>query len=280
MTASWTSLRQLPARQARYLVLLPALIIACYPMFWMLSTGLKGPADAADWWGLPGALHWQNLRDVWGTGQFVRYFANSLLVTAAAVVLTVGTAAPAGYALARLSFRGRRLLYTLFLAGMLLPVHVTLIPLLKFMQRAGLYDTRIGLTAVYVAFSLPMAIVLFAGFFREVPRELEEAAAIDGCGPLATFLYVSLPLARPIVAGVAMLTLVNVWNEFVLALVLLQTPAKSTLPLAVQNLRGEFGADVPLMAAALSVAVVPPLVVYALAQRHLVSGLTSGAIRE
>jgi raffinose/stachyose/melibiose transport system permease protein len=169
--------------------------------------------------------------------------------------------------------------FLLFLSGMMVPVHVTLIPLLKLMQALGLHDTRVGLVAVYVAFSLPVAVVLLAAFFREIPRELEDAAEIDGCGQWGKFLYVALPLARPAVIGVAMLTLVNVWNEFVLALVLLQDPAKLTLPLGVRNLRGEFGANVPLMAAALTVAVVPPLVVYALAQRHLIRGLTAGAVK-
>lgn len=263
----------------RYAVLVLVLVLAAYPVFWMVTTGVKGPAEAADWWSLPRGVRLQNFVEVWGTGRFLTYFVNSVLVTAASVVLTVALAAPAGYAIARLRFRGGAAVFLLFLSGMMVPVHVTLIPLLKFMQLLGLYDTRTGLVAVYVAFSLPVAVVLFAGFFREIPTELEEAAVLDGCGPLATFLYVALPLARPAVAGVAMLTLVNVWNEFILALVLLQDPAKITLPLGVRNLRGEFGSDVPLMAAALTIAVVPPLVVYALAQRHLIEGLTAGAVK-
>lgn len=264
---------------ARYAFLLLVLVIAAYPVFWMITTGVKGPADAADWWGLPRSIHLQNFVEVWRTGRFLAYFMNSVLVTAASVVLTVALAAPAGYAIARLRFRGRGAVFLLFLTGMMVPVHVTLIPLLKLFQFLGLYDTRVGLIAVYVAFSLPVAVVLFAGFFREIPAELEEAAVLDGCGPLATFIYVALPIARPAVVGVAMLTLVTVWNEFIFALVLLQDPAKSTLPLGVRNLRGEFGSDVPLMAAALTIAVVPPLVVYAFAQRHLIRGLTAGAVK-
>lgn len=275
----WPKVARALAECGRYSVLALVLVIAAYPVFWMITTGLKGPADAANWWGLPHSIHLQNFRDVWGTGRFLAYFVNSVLVTAASVVLTVAFAAPAGYAIARLAFRGRAAVFLLFLSGMMVPVHVTLIPLLKFLQLLGLYDTRAGLVAVYVAFSLPVAVVLFAAFFRETPAELEEAAALDGCGPWATFLYVALPLARPAVVGVAMLTLVNVWNEFIFALVLLQDPAKSTLPLGVRNLRGEFGSDVPLMAAALTIAVVPPLVVYALAQRHLIRGLTAGAVK-
>ncbi len=264
---------------ARYTLLVLVLVIAAYPVFWMITTGVKGPADAADWWGLPRSIHLQNFVEVWGTGRFLAYFMNSVLVTAASVVLTVALAARAGYAIARLHFRGRGAVFLLFLCGTMVPVHVTLIPLLKLFQFLGLYDTRVGLVAVYVAFSLPVAVVLFTAFFREIPAELEEAAVLDGCGPLATFVYVALPLARPAVVGVAMLTLVTVWNEFIFALVLLRDPAKSTLPLGVRNLRGEFGADVPLMAAALTIAVLPPLVVYALAQRHLIKGQTAGAVK-
>ncbi len=263
----------------RYAVLVTALVVAAYPLFWMATTALKGPADAADWWGLPRGLDFGNFSRVWRTGEFLRYFVNSVVVTAAAVALTVAAAAPAGYCIARVVFRGRRWAFLVFVFGMMVPVHVTLIPLLKLMQGAGLYDTRAGLALVHAAFQLPIAIVIFAGFFREIPSELEDAAAIDGCGTWGTFLHVGLPLARPAVVGVAVLALVHVWNAFVLALVLLQDPAKSTLPLGVRNLRGEFGANVPLMAAALTVAVLPPLVVYALAQRHLVRGLTAGAVK-
>jgi len=264
---------------ARYGLLVVALVVAAYPVFWMITTGVKGPEDASDWWGLPRTIRLANFSDVWGTGRFLAYFVNSALVTGASVVLTVGLGAPAGYAIARMAFRGRAWVFLVFLAGMMVPVHVTLIPLLKFLELLGLYDTRAGLVAVYVAWSLPVAVVLFAGFFREVPAELEEAAALDGCGAWGTFFYVAVPLAKPAVVGVSVLTLVNVWNEFIFALVLLQDPGKWTLPLGVQNLRGEFGSDVPLMAAALTIAVVPPLVVYAIAQRHLVRGLTAGAIR-
>jgi raffinose/stachyose/melibiose transport system permease protein len=270
------------AEFGRYAVLVLALVVAAYPVFWMVTTGAKGPGQASDWWGLPRSVRWQNFAEVWRAGEsqsFFTYFANSVLVTVASVVLTVVIAAPAGFSLARLGFRGRGAVFVVFLSGMMVPVHVTLIPLLRFMDVLGLYDTRAGLVAVYVAFSLPVAVVLFTGFFREIPEEIEEAARLDGCGPWRQFLYIAAPLARPAVVGVAMLVLVTVWNEFVFALVLLQDPAKSTIPLGVQNLRGEFGSHVPLMAAALSVAVVPPLVVYALAQRHLIRGLTAGAVR-
>jgi len=262
----------------RYAVLALFFALAAYPVLWMVSTGLKGAREAAgDWWGPPGALQWSNFAEVWKDGGYLAAFLNSLAVSASAVVATVALAAPAGYALARLRFRGSRGVFLLFLAGMMVPVHVTLIPLLRLFDRTGLYDTLAGLAAVYTAFNLPVAVVLFAAFFREVPREVEEAAALDGCGAWGTFRLIALPLARPAVVGVVVLTLVNVWNEFALALVLLRD--KQTLPLVVQNLRGEYGGEVHLVAAALAIAVVPPLVVYALAQRHLVRGLTAGAVK-
>jgi raffinose/stachyose/melibiose transport system permease protein len=203
------------------------------------------------------------------------------MISAGAVILTLITGAPAGYALSCLRFRGRGITFALFAAGLMVPIHVTLIPLLKLFQSTGLYDTRVGMILVYTAFSLPLAVVLFAGFFREVPREVLEAAELDGCGPWNSFLRITLPLARPAIVGVVMITLVNVWNEFVFGLVLLQSPSNYTLPLGVNSLRGEygFGADVPLMAAGLAIAVLPPLVIYAIAQRQLIRGLTAGAVK-
>jgi len=269
------------ARVVRYAVLALCALAALYPIFWMLSTGLKPPEQAADWWGLPQSLHLGNFAKVWSQYEFPRWFANSLVISAGAVVLTLLLGAPAGYALAGLRFRGRGAMFALFAAGLMVPIHVTLIPLLKLFQSTGLYDTRLGMVLVYTAFSLPLAVVLFTGFFREVPREVLEAAALDGCGAWDAFVQVTLPLARPAIVGVTMITLVNVWNEFVFALVLLQSPANYTLPLGVNSLRGEygFGADVPLMAAALAIAVLPPLLVYALAQRQLIRGITAGAVK-
>lgn len=264
---------------AKYAALAAGLVVAAYPLFWMVTTGLKGPEQAGDWWGLPGRISFANFARVWSQGEFLTWFWNSAWVTAASMLLTVVLAAPAAWALSAIPFAGRGAVFTLFAAGMMVPVHVTLIPLLKLFQATGLYDTRAGLVLVYVATSLPVAVVLLAAFFREVPRELLEAAALDGCGPWRTFRSVALPLARPALVGVAMITLVNVWNEFALALVLLQSPRNYTLPLGVQNLRGEFGADVPLLAAALAMAVLPPLAVYAVAQRQLISGLTGGAVK-
>ncbi len=270
--------KRLAAAGLKYALLSVMLVVALYPVFWMVTSGLKGPAQGQSWWSLPHPLHFANFREVWGTGEFLKYFLRSTVVTVASVGLTVCLAAPAGFALAGLRFGGRGFVFVLFAAGMMVPVHVTLIPLLKFFNLIGLYGSLWGLVAVYVAFSLPVAVVLFTGFFREIPREVLEAAALDGCGPWDTFLRVSLPLARPAVVGVAMLTLVNVWNEFVLALVLLE-PGEGTLPVGVRNLGDEFGANVPLMAAALAVAVLPPLLVYAVAQRQLIRGITAGAVK-
>ncbi|MHC4917223.1 MAG: carbohydrate ABC transporter permease [Planctomycetota bacterium] len=269
------------AAALKWALLGACLAAALYPLFWMLSTGLKPPNQAADWWGMPRALHFGNFLKVWAELEFPTWFANSALITAGAVACTLILGAPAGYALASMGFRGRGTVFALFAAGLMIPVHVTLVPLLKLFQVVGLYDTRVGLIAVYTAFSLPLAVVLFAGFFREIPREVLEAAALDGCGAWATFLRVTLPLARPALVGVTMITLVNVWNEFVFGLVLLQSPDNYTIPLGINSLRGEYGygKDVPLMAAALAIAVLPPLLVYAVAQRQLIRGLTAGAVK-
>jgi raffinose/stachyose/melibiose transport system permease protein len=267
-------------RVGRYLVLGAFLVVAAYPVLWMVMTGLKSRSDAmANTWGPPASLRFENFAEVWSIADFPRLFANSALVSGAAVLLTLCLAAPAGYAIARLRFRGRGAVFLLFLGGMMVPVHVTLIPLLKLYHLTGLYDTRVGLIAVYVAFSLPISIVLFQAFFREIPEELEEAAALDGCGYWGTFLRVSLPLAKPAVVGVAMLTLVNVWNEFVFALVLLSSKAVLTIPLGVSGLQGQYGGEFHLIAAALAIAVLPPLLVYALAQRQLIRGITAGAVK-
>jgi len=269
------------SRILRYVLLLVFAVVALYPVFWMFTCAVKTQAEASvDKWGLPRSCTWQNFRNVLFESHFPRYILNSVIVTVSAVTLTLIAAALAGFVFARTRFRGRSLLFCLFLGGMMIPVHIVLIPLLKIFGTLKLYDTHAALVMSYVAFSLPVSIFILRGFFEGVPAQIEEAARIDGCSAPRVFWHVMLPLARPALAVVTIFNFVTLWNEFVFALTLLHTPGLSTIPLGMYEFSSERGTNVPLTCAALSISVVPMLLAYFLAQKHIIRGLTSGAIKE
>lgn len=271
------------SRQARlipfYLLAILALVVAAYPYVFMVLTALKPQSEfLRNPIGLPRATTLANLKFVL-TPQFGRYFANSAAVSVLAVSATVLLASMASYPLARMRFRLNRTLFLLFTAGMMIPVHTTLIPLYVMTQKLGYIDTLYALLGPYVAFSLPISIFILTEFFREVPEEILEAARIDGCGSYRTFFAILLPLSTPALATVAIYNFIYVWNEFIFALVLTSSPRSQTLPLGLRAFYGEFMVNVPGMMAALTLTSLPVLIFYFLAQEKVIKGLTAGAVK-
>ncbi len=258
-----------------------ALALFGVPLLWLLVTTLKTqPEFTGNPLGLPASPTLDNIKLVLQQTGFLRFLGNSLLVTNASVVLTLGLAAPAAYALSRLRFRGRQAVQLLLLFGLIVPVHITLIPLLKNLQVLRLSDSLFGLQLVYAAFGLAITVFMLKNAFDEIPQELEDAAAIDGAGPLQRLLFVALPMVRPTLAVAAVYNVVINFNEFVFALTLLQSEAKQTLPLGVRTISiGQFGMNTPVLAAAIVLATVPVLGIFLLAQRQIITGLTRGAVK-
>lgn len=268
------------ALSCRMAFLVVASLVAGYPLFWLLYTAFKSnPEIFANVWGLPQRLNLENFREVWGRGLFSRYYLNSLIVTACSVgaILVIGSLA--GYALARARLRWKEPVYLAFLAGMMMPPHVVLIPLYVMLRRAGILDTYLALVLPYVAFGLPVAIFVFRGFFEEVPRELEEAARMDGCSTSRIFWWIVVPVSRPAFATVAIYSAITVWNEFVFALTFINNPRLRTIPVGLMDFKGLYSADIALTMTALATATIPLLLVYIAAQRHIIKGLTAGALR-
>lgn len=250
------------------------------PLLWLLATACKSqPEFVRHPLGLPAGLDLANYRHVLTQTGFVRFLLNSLAVSALSVALTLALAAPAAFALSRYRFRGQRGLRLLLLFGLIVPVHITLLPLLKTLSPLGLANSRFGLSLVYAGFGLALTIFMLKSAFDELPAAIEDAARVDGCAPGQLFLFVALPLARPALGVAAIYNFVMNFNEFAFALTLLHTPEKRTLPLGVQCLAGEYGPNVPALAAAMALALVPAVLVFLVAQRQLIAGLTSGAVK-
>jgi raffinose/stachyose/melibiose transport system permease protein len=220
-----------------------------------------------------------NYTSVLGSGDFWRQVANSTLIAVVATLLTVPLAALAAYVFARFAFPGRELLYTVFTLGLLFPVAVAILPIFIMVRHLGLLDNPLGVALPQAAFGLPMTIVILRPFFHSFPDELQDAAAIDGCGPLRFFWQILLPLSRPVLATVSVLALVGSWNAFLLPLVVLTDAHRWTLPLGVTNYSTQYTADIARILAFTTLSMVPALVFYAFAERHLVRGLTSGAVK-
>jgi len=262
-------------------VLFVWLVIAFYPLVWMVYTGLKAEREVtANVWALPSDPQWGNLSSAWRAGGFRRAYLNSAIVCTAAGAAAVLFASAAAFAFARLRFRGKEALFYLFLIGMMIPVHVTLIPLHRLLAALHLRSTYVALIGPYTGFALPISIFILRGFFEQVPRELEDAARIDGCSSWGVFRHVALPMARPALATVIVFNFVTMWNEFVFALTFISDPKLQTLPLALYQFSDQAGIFIARTCAALTLGVLPLLLVYFIAQKHIIRGLTAGALKQ
>lgn len=276
-----------PARALAYGVLLLYLPVVVYPMFWLLASSLRtDEALFRDPLGLPrlGELAWSNFARAWTQGRFSAYFVSSAVTTAATVAATLLLGAMAGYALERFAFRGRRPLYFYFLGGLMVPVQLAVVPLFFQLRELGLLDSRLGLISVYVAFGLPFAVFVLAGFFRGLPRTLHEAAVLDGASELRAFFSVMLPLARPGLVTVGIFSFLGTWNEFFLAFTFLSGEAGRalrTLPLGVADvtIASQYRSDFGVAFAGLALLTLPTLIVYVLLSRHLVRGMAAGGLK-
>ena len=212
-------------------------------------------------------------------GAFWREVANSVIVAVIAVTVTVGLASLAAFAFARIVFRGREAIYTLFVFGLLFPSAVAILPLYILVRQLGLTGSLVGLALPEAAFALPLSIVILRPFFRSIPVELEDAARIDGCSTFGFFWRILLPLARPALATVSVLAMVLTWNQFLLPLVLLNGADQWTLPLGTMNFSTQMGQDQARLLAYTVMSIIPAICFYVVAERQLVGGLTSGAVK-
>jgi raffinose/stachyose/melibiose transport system permease protein len=210
---------------------------------------------------------------------FWKEAANSLIIAAVAVTATVGLASLAAFVFARMIFRGREAIYTLFVFGLLFPSAVAILPLYILVRQLGLSGNLLGVALPQAAFALPLTIIILRPFFRSIPVELEDAARIDGCGSFGFFWRVLLPLARPALATVSVLAIVTTWNAFLLPLILLNGEDQWTLPLGVMNFAGQYAQDQARVLAFTVVAITPAVLFYAIAERQIVGGLTAGSVK-
>ena len=267
------------------IAVLVVLVFALLPVLWLISLSLKPPEAVADGKFIPTEISFDNYKSLFEGGiddsPFIKPLINSIVIALITTVIAITLAAFTAYAIARLEFPGKRLILAGALAIAMFPPISTVGPLFDMWRSLGLYDTWLGLIIPYLTFSLPLAIYVLVAFFREIPWDLEQAAAVDGATPFQAFTKVIVPLAAPGVFTAAILVFIFAWNDFLFAISLTSSDASRTVPAALAFFTGESSFTQPTgsIAAAAVVVTVPIIVFVLFFQRRIVAGLTSGAVK-
>ncbi|MEQ8437908.1 MAG: carbohydrate ABC transporter permease [Ilumatobacter fluminis] len=273
--------RRRMVRAGLYLVAFVTMAVIVIPLVFSVLGGFRSSQQlSADPVGLPNPWIWENYEMLLRSGDFWRQVWNSTLIALLTTLVVIPAASMAAFVLARYQFRGRELVYGLFTIGLLFPVAVAILPLFIVLRQVGLLSNPLGVALPQAAFALPISIVIMRPFFRAIPQSLQDAARIDGCGPLRFYWHVMLPLSRPVLSTIAVITIVGSWNAFLLPLLVLIDPNQHTLPIGVNNVSAQFSTDYSVVLAYTTLSMIPALLFYALAERQIIGGLTSGAVKE
>jgi raffinose/stachyose/melibiose transport system permease protein len=229
--------------------------------------------------GLPSVWEWTNYADILLSGRYWRLLGNSTIIATLTVVLTLVTASMAAFVFAHIRFFGSGMLLNYLTMGLLFPAATAILPLFIKVRDLGLLDSYLGVVLPQVAFGLAMSILLLRRFFKDLPHELLEAALLDGCSYIQFFRHVTLPLSRPILATVGTIAFVHSWNAYLLPLVMLNSDDLYTWPLGVMVYQGEYSAEWHLILAFITLTILPTILLFLLAQKHIVAGLTAGALK-
>ncbi len=255
-------------------------LVTLYPLFWLFISAFKSNDEFYSRpFGLPTTWHWDSFKRAWTVSDMGTSMYNSVIVTAVSLVVMLAVGALAAYVLSRFQFRGKLLVMGVFLLGMLIPIHSTLVPLFIVMNKIHLLNTYGALIFPYAAFELPIAIFIIQAYMNTFPKEIEEAALIDGSGYWGIFRRMMLPLAAPAIATVSILAVLRFWNDFAFALVFISKPALKTLPLSLSMFATGYMTDYQLTMAALALAVIPTIIIYLIFQKSIMQGMVAGAVK-
>ncbi|HZG87771.1 carbohydrate ABC transporter permease [Paenibacillus sp.] len=265
---------------ARLLFLGFVAAISVVPFLWTLMSSMKSNRDIlTSAFTLPSAFGFDNYAGAFDSLPLGVYYGNSLIVSALCIVVSLAVFSMSAYVFARFHFRGKAFLYVCLSMSLLIPVTAIIFPIYIFVKAIGLYDTKIGLVLVYAALSMPVVIYIMRSYFLTIPKEIEEAAYLDGAGFAGTFLRIMLPLSAPVLASSAVLVFLTAWNDFLYALVLTTGDSARTVPVALTAFQSMYGSNYGQLFAASVVVVLPSVVIFLLLQRKIESALVAGAVK-
>ncbi len=276
-----TKRRRRPGRVVKLTVLFLIAVIQIFPLFWLLEFSLKDNNEiySSNVLGLPHVWRWENYSSALLTGGLLQYFFNSVFYTAVTIVLAGVLSTMAAYAISRLSWKGSTGTYTLFTLGIMIPLQAVLLPLFLVLGRMKLLNTYWALLIPYTAFAIPMSIIILCGFFGSIPRDIEEAAFLDGCSIYGVFFRIILPMIRSAIATVSIFTFLGTWNELMFANTFVNSSAFRTLPVGIFSFAGEFQTNWGAIGAGMVVATIPTILIYCFLSDQIQSSVIAGSVK-
>ena len=269
------------AKVALWVILIIVAVVQIFPLIWLVDFSLGSSTEMFTsglliW---PEKLRWDNYVIAFRDGNVLHYLFNSVLVNVLAVVLVILISVMAAFACGRMKWKLNNFVMTLLLLGMMIPIHATLLPNYKIYNKIGITDTLWAILLPYVAFSLPQGMFLMSGFLTAIPKELEEAAVMDGCGIYRIVFRIIFPLLKPSIATVCIMTFLNNWNEFIMASTYLSSPKWKTLPFSVLEFTGEYSSNYAVQFAVMALTAAPAVIVYIILNKHITKGVALGAVK-
>ncbi|MGM0568342.1 MAG: carbohydrate ABC transporter permease [Elusimicrobiota bacterium] len=263
-----------------HLILIVGVIICVLPILWVISSSLKTQTSVfSDLSLIPYEMQFQNYVDAWQKGNFSSYFFNSVFYTVTVVFGVLFISSLAGFALARLQLPGSNIIFLILISTMMIPIPGAFIALYVLLSELRLINTRLGYILCLISTGLPFALFLFKSFFDGISKDLEDAAEIDGCSKFQLYLKIALPLSKPIIAIVAIHNAILVWNEFLLAMVVLTDRKLMPLQRGLMVFQGAHMAEYHLLMAGIAITTIPVIIIYFLMQKHIISGVMAGALK-
>lgn len=263
-----------------YSILIVHLVITLLPLYIMIATSLKTNKEIFSApLALPSAFRLDGYKKVLNLNNFARFYGNSLFVTGTSIAIYTFVSLLAAYAIGRFRFRGNGALYIYFLLGMMVPIRIGVINMFDMFRKLDLYDSLLGLILIYSAMSIGFSVFIMASFMRTIPREIEEAARIDGCSSWRILWSILVPILKPAIATAVIYNFVPIWNDFYFPLVFIKSEELKTIPIAVTVFFGQYQTDWPTVFAALSMAALPALIFYFIMSKQFIKGLTAGAVK-
>ncbi|MCL6454312.1 MAG: carbohydrate ABC transporter permease [Alicyclobacillus sp.] len=263
-----------------YVILIIAALVALYPLVDVVLMSFKDlPGIVSSPFSLPTSWHFDNYTTAWSQGNLLLYLVNTAIVSVVAVVVIVFFSSLAAYVIARFDFRGNQVIYLTFLAGLALPIQMIAVPLFILMKQIGLVGNLLSVILIYAASGLSFSVFLLVNFIRSVPKDLEEAATLDGASYFQIYWHVILPLIRPSLSTTALLNFLTAWNGFFFPLILLTNPNRMTVAVGVLSFVGQYSTQWNLLLPALVIVMLPTIIVFALASRQFIRNMTAGAVK-
>jgi raffinose/stachyose/melibiose transport system permease protein len=262
-----------------YIGLIAYFIVIAYPLLWMIISSFKSTDEIfTHSWSMPHAWLIENYVTAWKSG-ISSYFLNSVIVTGASCFLTVLVSALGAYGLSRFEFQGKAFVLIICLGGLMLSPQVSLIPLYSIIQKLGIYNTHLALILPYVAYRIPLTILLIRAYFLSIPKELEEAARLDGCTSLGILFRIFIPMSTPILLTTTILTAYYTWNEFMFAIIFIDDDSLRTIPAGLMQFRDALQTDWGVLLAGLTISAAPIVILFLFMQKYFIRGIANGSVK-